>query len=340
MAPPSSDPVERGWQLLESGDFEGAEETLGKARRDDPDDPEVLCLAGAIAAARGEVDDALEILARAAAADPEYAHPLLQAGELELYSRGDAAAACRLAERALAVAQGDEEIADALLLRAEAELEDEDDGERLARATMHAVDRLDLGDPVLLTRAGQMYLALEDMRRAERAFLAAIDLDGSQADAHHGLGLVFEERGDHEAMVKAWLDTRRLDQAAPEPPWHLDPREFERIAEAAMEELPDEVISRLENVPVLIEDLPGEDLVAEGYDPRLLGLFSGVPLPDKSHVAGASPVIDSVHLYQRNIERHSADKDELAEEIRITVIHETAHFFGLDDDDLEDLGLG
>ncbi len=339
MAPPSSDPVERGWELLEVGDFSGAEACLKKARRDDPDDAEVLCLAGAITAARGEVDEALEILARAAEADPEYAHPLLQAGELELYSRGDAAAARALAERALAVAQGDEEEADALLLRAEAELEEEE-GDRPARATMLAVDRLELSDPVLLTRAGQMYLALEEMRRAERAFLAAIELDAGQADAHHGLGLVYEERGDHEGMVKAWLDTRRLDAAAPEPPWHLDHAEFERIAEAAMEELPDEVIARLENVPVLVEDLPGEDLVAEGYDPRLLGLFSGVPLPDKSHVSGQVPVIDSVHLYQRNIERHSADPDELAEEIRITVIHETAHFFGLDDEELEELGLG
>lgn len=340
MAPPSSDPVERGWELLEAGDFDGAEATLRKASRQDPDDPEVLCLAGAIAAMRGEVEEALDLLARAAEADPEYAHPLLQAGELELNSRGDAAAARRLAERALAVAQGDEEQADALLLRAEAELEEEEDGDRLARATMLAVERLDLVDPVLLTRAGSVYLSLEELRRAERAFLAAIEIDATQADAHHSLGLIYEERGDQEAMVKAWLDTRRLDLAAPEPPWHLAPAEFEAIAEAAMEELPDEVIARLENVPILIEDLPAEDLVAEGYDPRLLGLFSGVPLPDKSHVSGAAPVIDSVHLYQRNIERHAADREELAEEIRITVIHETAHFFGLDDDDLEELGLG
>lgn len=336
----ATDPVERGWQLLEQGDLAGAEASLRKARKHEPDDPEVLCLAGAVCAQRGDIEEALDMLARAAEADPEYAHPLLQAGELELYSQGDPEAARALADRALAVAQGDEERADALLLRAEAELEQNEEDDRAARATMAEVAKLELEDPLLQLRAGQMYLALGDARRAERAFVGAIEADAELADAHHGLGLVYEERGDHQAMVKVWLDTLRIDADTPPPPWHMELDEFEKVAEKAMAELPDEVLARLENVPVLIEDLPSRHLVEEGYDPRLLGLFSGVPLPHKSNVSGQSPVIDAVHLYQRNIERHSSDRDELIEEIRITVIHETAHFFGLDDDQLEDLGLG
>jgi len=354
----ASDPVERGWERLEAGDLPGARAALRKAQQGRKEDPEVLCLAGAIAAADGEVDEALELLARAAKTDPDYAHPLLQAGELELYSRGDPAAALELAARALAAADGDEERADALLLKAEAELEigcghdhahgddhphDHDhahDHDAAARATMSEVGTLDLRDPIVLTRAGQMYLALDDTRQAEQCFLRAVDEDPGQADAHHGLGLIYEDRGDREAMVRAWHDTLRLDRAAPPPPWHMSPAEFEAVAEQAMAELPDEVIVRLENVPVLIDDLPSEDLVAEGYDPRLLGLFSGVPLPEKSHVSDQRPVIDAVHLYQKNLERQSADREELADQIRITVLHETAHFFGLEDEDLDELGLG
>ena len=354
----ASDPVDRGWQRLEAGDLPGARAALGKAERDRKGDPEVLCLAGAIAAAEGEVDEALELLARAAKADPDYAHPLLQAGELELYSRRDPAAALELAVRALAAAEGDEERADALLLKAEAELDlgcgaDHDDDEHghdgddpdhdhdaAARATMAEIARLELGDPIVLTRAGEMYLALDDTRQAESCFLRAIEEDPGQADAHHGLGLIYEDRGDREAMVRAWRDTLRLDGAAPPPPWHMSPAEFEQVAEEAMAELPEEVLARLENVPVLIDDLPSEDLVAEGYDPRLLGLFSGIPLPEKSHISDQRPTIDAVHLYQKNLERQSADKEELADQIRITVLHETAHFFGLEDDDLEELGLG
>jgi predicted Zn-dependent protease with MMP-like domain len=116
-------------------------------------------------------------------------------------------------------------------------------------------------------------------------------------------------------------------------------REFEAIAEAALRELPAEVRDRLANVPILVEDLPSEALIREGTDPRLLGLFSGVPLPDKTH-EGQIPALDTIHLFQRNLERAARGRDHLAEEIRITVLHETAHYFGLDDDDLHRLGLG
>lgn len=336
------DPIEQGWALLDAGDLPGAEARLHAAQKRDPDDAEVLCLAGAIAAARGEVDAALELLARATAADPDNFHALLQAGELELYSRSNAEAAIALAERALPLAEADDDVADALLLRAEAELgrPDVEAGAEAALAAMDQLEELTVTDAVLFTRAGQIYLELDDDDQAERAFLAAIDQDPSQADAHHGLGLLYEQRGDREAMIKAWRDTRRLDELTPPPPWHMSSEEFERVAEKAMAELPPEVLTRLENVPILIEDLPGEHLVREGYDPRLLGLFSGVPLPQKSHAAGQIPVIDAVHLYHRNIERQCAHRDELLEEIRITVLHETAHFFGLEDDDLDALGLG
>ncbi|HWM86611.1 MAG TPA: metallopeptidase family protein [Kofleriaceae bacterium] len=336
------DPIEQGWQLLESGDLVGAQAALRKAQRSDPDDAEVLCLAGAIASSRGEIDAAFDLLERAARADPDYAHPLLQAGELELYSRDDPGAAIALASRALELAQGEEEQADVLLLRAEAELhlEDVDTGTRAATATLALVDKLGVRDPVLLTRAGQAYMDLERGDEAERNFLAAVEEDPSQADAHHGLGLLYESRGDRDAMIRAWADARRLDELSPPPPWHMSNDEFEQIAEQAMAELPPEVLARLENVPILIEDLPAPHLVEEGYDPRLLGLFSGVPLPQKSHVTNQVAVIDAVHLFQKNLERQSADRDQLIEEIRITVLHETAHFFGLDDDDLDQLGLG
>jgi tetratricopeptide (TPR) repeat protein len=161
------DPSELGWQLLEAGDLAGAEASLRKAERRDPDDAEVLCLAGAVASARGDADGALELLARAAEADPESPHPLLQAAELELYSRGDPDAAIAMAERALELADGDEERADVLLLRAEAELDGEDERAALeaATATMELVAELTVSDPVLLTRAGQVYL---DLRSATR----------------------------------------------------------------------------------------------------------------------------------------------------------------------------
>jgi predicted Zn-dependent protease with MMP-like domain len=93
-------------------------------------------------------------------------------------------------------------------------------------------------------------------------------------------------------------------------------------------------------VPIIASDYPSVEIVAEGNDPRMMGFFSGVPYPEKSHVAGATPHLDCVFLYQRNIERMCRNHDELAREIRITLLHETGHFFGLSEEELDEMGLG
>jgi predicted Zn-dependent protease with MMP-like domain len=332
------DPVDEAWDFLEDGDIDAAEAACARAELKKADDAEVLLLRGAIAAARDDLDAALGFLAGAAVRAPEDPRPLLQAAELHLYGKDEPAAAAALCSRALEIASDDEELADAYLLKAEAELSAEDD--TAARASLAELDDVDLGDPALWIRLGQLRFALEDDTGAERAFRAAIDEDGDQSDALHGLGMVYEARGDREAMVSAWLDTRRLDLAIPPPAWHLTAAEFESVAENAMQELPERVVSLLENVPVLVDEVPSEDLVREGQDPRLLGLFSGVPLPSKDALSPGSATLDSIHLYQRNLERNVASRDELEDEIRITVLHETAHFFGLEDDELEAMGLG
>jgi predicted Zn-dependent protease with MMP-like domain len=89
-------------------------------------------------------------------------------------------------------------------------------------------------------------------------------------------------------------------------------------------------------VPILIADLPSEAQLADGLDPRLLGLFDGTAMPDGGELATS---VTTIHLYRRNLERASVDLDQLAAEVRITVLHETAHYFGLDEDELEALGL-
>lgn len=332
------DPIDEAWDRLEDGEVDAAEAACARAELKKGDAGELLLLRGAIAAARDEVDRALELLGAASARLPEDARPLLQSAELHLYAKDDPAAAIEACAAALEIAGDDDELADAYLLKAEAELAAEDDD--AARASLAELDGVDLGDAQLWTRLGQLCFALEDDEGAERAFRAAIDADTEEADAMHGLGMVFEARGDRRAMISAWLDTRRIDLQEPRPPWHLSASEFESIAEAAMEELPRRVIDLLENVPIMIDDAPSEDLVREGQDPRLLGLFSGVPLPSKDALTQGGATLDAIHLYQRNLERSVASRDELEEEIRITLLHETAHFFGLDDGELEAMGLG
>jgi predicted Zn-dependent protease with MMP-like domain len=171
------------------------------------------------------------------------------------------------------------------------------------------------------------------MRWTEAARKAAPDDPSMQADALHLLGRIHEESNDRDAMIVAWQQVRVLDEAAPSGPLTVSEDEVERIALATLAELPANIRKHLEKVPILIDDLPSEGIVDEGWDPRILGIFQGIPLPQDG-VATASV------LFRKNLERSCASAKELAEEIRITVLHETAHYFGLDDDDLDALGLG
>jgi len=225
-----------------------------------------------------------------------------------------------------------------VLLKAEALVSigdrDEDAAEVLAELEGCAIE-----DPSLLCKAADLHLTLGALDAAESAYAAAVELEEDWADGYHGLGLVHEARGDKDQMITAWERTKELDSESGLPPWHMDGDEFEAVATAALAELPDKIRAYLENVPILIDDVPSSDLIREGFDPRLLGIFSGTPLPEKSSL-DAQAHLDTVQLFQHNLERASMSREHLADEIRITVLHETAHFFGLDDDDLEAMGLG
>jgi predicted Zn-dependent protease with MMP-like domain len=131
---------------------------------------------------------------------------------------------------------------------------------------------------------------------------------------------------------------RRRDAAQPQVPWHLDHDDFEEIASAALAELPPRAKELLENIPVLIDDLPAEGVVADGFDPRAYGMIDGPNLVEQS-VEGRGPRPINIFLYQKNLEGAFDDPEELAAQIRITVLHETAHYFGLDEDEVAAMGL-
>ena len=104
---------------------------------------------------------------------------------------------------------------------------------------------------------------------------------------------------------------------------------FDDHVRAALDELPPHLASALTNVAVVVEDENAED-------PDLLGLYHGVPLPERGDMAGLPP--DTISIYRIPLEESFPDPAELREEIRITVLHELAHYFGLDEDRLAELG--
>jgi predicted Zn-dependent protease with MMP-like domain len=101
------------------------------------------------------------------------------------------------------------------------------------------------------------------------------------------------------------------------------------------------VRKHLEELPVLVEPLPRREvLTAERppLSPDILGLFVGRHLMERRHddLPGAP---GAIYLFRRNLLRSCVDKDELAREVRITVLHEVGHLLGLDEDELEQWGL-
>ena len=108
---------------------------------------------------------------------------------------------------------------------------------------------------------------------------------------------------------------------------NLSHRRFERLVARALSRLPEEFKSRLDNVAVLIEDEPPEDM------PDTLGLYEGVPLIARSVDDVLLP--DQITIFKGPIERVCSTEKEVEDEVRLTVLHEVGHFFGLDEAQLE-----
>lgn len=181
--------------------------------------------------------------------------------------------------------------------------------------------------------------------------------DPEHADAHYLRGLIYAEAGSaaagngvfgnkssdrHARMVEHFLATLRLDALESDDLIEDEDDEdldfIESTAERVLAHVPAEFGDRLRGVPIVLEPRPHPELVREGFDPRSLGLFEG--LEHGRLEAGEAAVAPTrIVLYYANLLADFPDHDELADEIEITILHEIGHFFGLDEDDLERLGL-
>ena len=114
-------------------------------------------------------------------------------------------------------------------------------------------------------------------------------------------------------------------------PLEMDRDRFDALVDQALDGIPDELASLVRNVVVLVEDEPPED------EPDLLGLYEGVALTER----WGDPMMelpDRIFVFRGPLLDMCESEEELVEEVRITVVHEVAHHFGIDDDRLHDLG--
>ena len=329
--------LDRGWGLLAKGDLALAEVSGRRLLEIASDSADAYNLLGSIAAARGDFEEALDHYKQAISLDPDFVDPLLLSAELHLGSPdGEPDEALRLCEQALEIAEEEEEYLDALLLKAQVELQQ---GEHAAAlATLAKLPPTELPEAQFHLRAGRMLLELGNLDEAEKHARAALAREPDSGDARHLLGLVFEERGDKKNMIEEYLKARTADLKEPSPPWAISTPRFEKLAEQALGELPPPMSKLIANIPVVTCDLPTVSMIDDGGDPRMMGLFAGTPLPEHADL-GAVPRLECIYLFQRNIERFARTTRETEEEIRRTVLHETGRFFGLSDEDLAEMGL-
>ena len=113
---------------------------------------------------------------------------------------------------------------------------------------------------------------------------------------------------------------------------------FEDLVADAMDSLPLELATRMDNVEVVVEDEPPLEMVARlAPGSTLLGLYHGVPLTQRGQFYDRM-LPDKISIYRGPITRLARTPDRIREQVRRTVIHEIAHHFGIDDDRLHELG--
>jgi len=327
--------LDRGFTALEEGRIDEAADAAERCQRIDRGNADVVLLSAAVADARGDAENAIALYSRLVELRPDDPMPRICAARIQLRDLGDPDAALQTLADAFDFIDEETDLIEAVIVRVEAlvaNVQLPDARDALAELSSSVID-----DHELALDLAELALAAEDPAAAKRWIETARHDPALAADAFHLLGRVYEATEERAAMIAAWQQVRALDaKAAPEPAVSISEDELERIASEALAELPAEVRAHLERVPILIEDRPSEALVADGLDPRSLGVFQGTPMPEGGELAAS---VTSIHLFRKNLERIANDLDQLAEEVRITVLHETAHYFGLDEEDLERIGL-
>ena len=217
---------------------------------------------------------------------------------------------------------------------------DRGDAAHVARC-LAALNRLAPASAITQRLAGHLAWEQEGPAAALPWLERAVRADPVDPEALYDLGWLHEVLGPREAMIECFLRVRELDiehDAGRGPIPAVELAFIEHHANTVFGGLPPQFAERLQNVPIILETRPSRDLVADGFDPRALGLFEGVD--DRG--MGLGEVADRptrVVLFYANLLATFPDRDALEEQVEVTLLHELGHFFGLDEDQVAKLGL-
>ncbi len=322
--------IDRGWDLVHRGDFAGAQASAEESIEIDAESPEAYNLLGFTRAAQGDHENALEHYRYALALDDTFVEAMLNAAEVLIHPLHDFEGAMDMVAEALDFADGQEEISDALLVKFDAYLHQ---GNRdAALGVLRQIPKGPFETPRLEFLVGRAHHDVGEDEAACMFLERAVARETTNAEAYYCLGLSLDALGRPQEATPALLRSRELDQSAPRPAWTLPAAAMEELARLVIEGLAPALHETLDGALVVITDLPGPEMVADGVDPR-----SGVLL-DATSGEEAPPHVGRLFVYQRNVERACDGPELLHEELAHLIATELASAFpslraaaGLDD---------
>lgn len=336
------DCLDQAMEASHGGRTDEALAWLDEALKAEPNGAEARNGRGEILWDDGRVEEALHEFELATRADPKFVTAHLNRAEILIDELGEYEQALRLCDELLAgggeLPRPDKGLeAEVYYLKSKAlfYLDDLEGALFLVRRALKASGE----QGIYRAFEGQILFELGRFEEARRPLETASVMEPDVAQTHYHLALVLERLGEREEAVGRFEKASLLDAEQFPVPLTMTDEEFERAAAEALAELPRSIREYVADVPVLVEEWPSLDLVQrENVSPTLLGIFLGVPRTEAA-TSDQRQDLDRVILFKRNLETHCHDRDELVREIATTVKHEIGHYLGLDEDDMERLGL-
>lgn len=313
--------LDRGWDLVTRGDFAGAMLSAEESLEVDETSPEAHNLMGYIYQAGGRAEEALASYRAALDLEEGYVEAMLNSAEVLVHPLRDLDAALRMVREALEWLGSDEvdERVDAMLLEVDIQLMRGD--REAAGKVVRDLPEGPFENPALRLSVGRARLDVGDVDGALPLVRAACELEPPQPDAFYFLALALEAKEERSGALVAFLQSREIDSHAPAPPWSIPLPQFERRVQSALTKLPPDVSSLLEGALVVVTDLPGAEVVAEGIDPRMPVLLDALSGPDEA------PRVGRIFVYKRNVERIAPGLIQIDEEVVRSLIAEVRATF-------------
>lgn len=246
------------------------------------------------------------------------------------------------AQRALELVRGvDAQSSARWILTATASLELDDlRGARAALDRAGARDALEQ-DADLCWTAAEIALREWNIDEARRLFTRTLELERT-TPALGRLALCADAQGDFDAADRYLREAEALDPEGWSFPPRLSETELQEVLDEAIGALDNDFQEALEETPILIDAMPSRELLGDGdlaeTPPDMLGLFVGASRLERAPEHAELP--SAIHIFQRNLERACSDREDLIQELRVTLYHEIGHMLGFDEEGVEGMGLG